>query len=62
MPQNTASMARTPAENVYFIHMLKNVNLLYLGARVLIVLDLSYVSRFWVRAASRSRVSIRLLP
>lgn len=43
MPQGE----RTPAELVEFKHMLSNVNLLYLGMSVLILLDLSYMSRFW---------------
>ena len=41
---------RTPADQVYFKWMLKNVNLLYLGAAVLLVVDNSYPSRFWVYA------------
>ena len=43
MPQGE----RTPAEKVWFKHMLVNINILYLGMGVLILLDLSYVSRFW---------------
>jgi len=38
---------RSPAESVEFKHMLKHANLLYLGTRVLILLDLSYIGRFW---------------
>lgn len=45
MPQGTN---KTPAEKVQFDFMLENVNLLYLGLKVLILLDGSYVSRFWV--------------
>ena len=41
MPQGK----RTLAEKVRFKWMLQNVNLLYLGCRVIILLDLSYVSR-----------------
>lgn len=46
MPQG---QLRTPAERLEFLHMLKHINLCFLGMRVLILLDLSYVSRFWVR-------------
>jgi len=45
MPQGK----RTEVEAVEFKHMLRNVNLLYLGMRVLILLDLSYMSRFWTQ-------------
>ena len=38
---------RSPAEDIEFKHMLKHANLLYLGTRVLILLDLSYIGRFW---------------
>ena len=47
MPQGE----RTPAEKVNFQHMLSNINLLYLGCHVLVLLDLSYLSRFWVCSA-----------
>ena len=43
MPQAKRSLA----ESVEFKHMLKHANLLYLGTRVLILLDLSYIGRFW---------------
>ena len=43
MPQGN----RLVEEVIEFNHMLKHANLLYLGTRVLILLDLSYVSRFW---------------
>ena len=42
MPQGT----RTAAEKVMFDWMLANVNLLYVGLNVLILLDLTYMSRF----------------
>jgi biotin operon repressor/ribosomal protein L13E len=45
MPQGK----RTPAETVYFKWMLLNVNLLYLGTKVLLLVDISYVSRFWTQ-------------
>jgi len=38
---------RTPAEKAEFSLMLSNVNFLYLGCAVLILLDRSYLSRFW---------------
>ena len=37
----------TSAERDEFKRMLAEVNLLYLGCKVLVLLDLSYVSRFW---------------
>ena len=45
MPQGQ----RSAAENAEFKHMLTHANLLYLGCSVLILLDLSYVSRFWTQ-------------
>ena len=45
MPQGE----RTPAEDVAFLHMLKKINWLYLGCSVLVLLDLSYLSRFWTQ-------------
>ena len=45
MPQGK----RTRAEKVLFKWMLSNVNLLYLGASVLLVVDISYLSRFWTQ-------------
>ena len=51
MPQGE----RTPAEKVNFQHMLSNINLLYLGCHVLVLLDLSYLSRFWVCSAESNK-------
>lgn len=45
MPQGKKSLA----ERVHFDFMLQNVNLLYLGLRVLILLDNTYVGRFWTQ-------------
>ena len=45
MPQGK----RTPAEQAAFNLMLSNINLLFLGAAVLILLDMSYMSRFWTQ-------------
>lgn len=36
-------------ENRNFIRMLKNVNLVYLGSRCLLLIDISYLSRFWTQ-------------
>lgn len=41
---------RTPEELDEFKVMLTRVNILYLGMPVLILLDLSYLSRFWTCA------------
>jgi len=38
---------RTPTEKVDFKRMLQNINILYLGCSVLILQELSYLSRFW---------------
>ena len=40
---------RSGAQRVRFKHMLKNVNLVYLGMRVLVLADISYLSRFWTQ-------------
>jgi len=40
---------RTPAQKETFKRQLANVNLLYLGASVLILMDASYLSRFWTQ-------------
>jgi len=45
MPQGN----RTDVEQTSFDLMLSNVNMLYLGASVLIHLDLSYQARFWTQ-------------
>ena len=45
MPQGD----RTRAQRVWFKRMLSNVNLLYLGLRVLALIDISYLSRFWTQ-------------
>lgn len=37
----------TVDEKAEFDHMLGEVNMLYLGCQVLVLLDLSYLSRFW---------------
>ena len=44
MPQGE----RNEQEQQDFLRMLRQVNLLYLGCHVLVLLDLSYLSRFWV--------------
>ena len=45
MPQGQ----RTAAEQAEFDSMLPHINLLYLGASVLVILDMSYMSRFWTQ-------------
>jgi len=45
MPQGE----RTDEEKAAFGRMLGNINLLFLGASVLILLDMSYSSRFWTQ-------------
>lgn len=49
MPQGDDVESRTELEKVEFDVMLSNVNLLYLGCAVIILLDLSYLSRFWTQ-------------
>ena len=49
MPQQP----RTPEEDVSFKWMLENLSLLFIGCSVLILLDRSYCSRFWVRVTPR---------
>ena len=48
MPQGE----RNEQEKQDFLRMLRQVNLLYLGCHVLVLLDLSYLSRFWVRSTT----------
>ena len=45
MPQGN----RSPSQKLHFGWMLQNVNLLYLGLSVLVLLDISYLSRFWTQ-------------
>ncbi len=49
MPQEVPEHPKTPAEKAKFMYMLENVNVLYAGMRVLILLDLSYQGRFWTQ-------------
>ena len=46
MPQGAD---KTPEQKVQFKWMLQNINSLYFGCHVLILLDLSYLSRFWTQ-------------
>ena len=41
--------SRSDIEQAEFEDMLGNVNLLYLSARVLIIMDMSYMARFWTQ-------------
>ena len=54
MPQDHPRGSRSAEDTAEFERMLREVNRLYLGASVLILLDLSYVSRFWTQASDRS--------
>ena len=48
MPQRHGSQwTRTPGEVVHFNHMLSKVANLYVSIEVLVILDLSYLCRFW---------------
>ena len=38
---------RKPADKAAFQWQLSNVNMLYLGCSVLLLIDISYLSRFW---------------
>ena len=49
MPQDIPEGLRSAEDTASFKTMLKEINMLFLGTQVLILLDLSYVSRFWVR-------------
>ena len=40
---------KTATDKILFKHMLSNVNWLYLGCSVLVLIDLSYLSRFWTQ-------------
>ena len=46
-PQADNKGERKPEERTEFAHMLRHSNLLYLAASVLVLADLSYLSRFW---------------
>ena len=52
MPQDHPKGSRTAEDKDDFKRMLSEVNMLYLGTTVLILLDLSYVSRFWTQFES----------
>merc|ERR1712232_211954 len=49
MPQDVPKSTRSAEDTADFKIMLKMINMLFFGATVLIVLDLSYVSRFWTQ-------------
>ena len=51
MPQGTN---KSESEVVEFQVMLPNINLLYLFCDVLIVLDMTYMGRFWYRSPKHS--------
>ncbi len=47
LPQRQDGRERTESEQADFVRMLRSVNLVYLGATVLILLDDDYMVRFW---------------
>lgn len=49
MPQSDEAQPKTELETLEFKVQLNNINLLYLGCAVLVLLDLSYLSRFWTQ-------------
>ena len=49
MPQALPGRKKSLAEKAHFNYMLHNINHLYVGMPVLILLDLSYPSRFWTQ-------------
>ena len=53
---------RTAAQKVEFQRMLPNINLLYLGCRVLVLMDRTYMSRFWTSFEVRVRSQARRVP
>ena len=56
MPQGE----RTLAQKARFLWMLKNVNLLYLGCSVLLLVDISYLSRFCARCPAPIKPGVSL--
>jgi hypothetical protein len=56
MPQrDVPGHPRTEAEASGFKHMLKNQHFLYLGCKVLILLDRKFMGRFWTQYATAIR-------
>ena len=55
MPQGK----RTVAQEAAFSRMLNNINLLFLGASIFILLDMSYSSRFWTQVPPHRSKSLR---
>ena len=53
---------RTLEERKEFEQMLTDVNVIYLGMKVLILLDMSYMSRFWVCCREESNLRARHPP
>ena len=51
MPQKIDCALPAPHEGREFKLMLKNINLIYLGAQVLCMIDRSYLGRFWTQCA-----------
>ena len=57
MPQDQPKGTRSAEDAAAFKTMLSQVNMLYLGTSVLILLDLSYISRFCERVHALTRVA-----
>ena len=53
MPQDGERSPRTLAEKREFEWMLQNISLLFLSMPVLILLDISYRTRFWTNVNAR---------
>jgi hypothetical protein len=51
----TQGPQRTPDEQREFRAMLPNISLLFIGASCLLLVDMSYVSRFWTQYEARNR-------
>ena len=53
LPQRCGDIVLTPAEKAEFQKMLPNINIIYLGAKVVIFLDETYLNRFWTGSDMR---------
>jgi len=49
MPQDIPEGSRSAEDSAEFRKMLKQINMIFLGSTILILLDLSYISRFWTQ-------------
>jgi hypothetical protein len=62
MPQAGVGKSRTPTEEREFRAMLPNISLLYLGMSVLVLMDLSYLSRLCAYTGSINASGSSLCP